>query len=73
MSCRLAEVFSNGLNCISSARLQRLAGGSDDIKPASDVVAGAIFGAGILTAPMLLIVPGYSVFIVGKFCAFLYF
>jgi hypothetical protein len=32
-----------------------------------------IFGARILTAPMLLTVPGYSVFIVGKFCAVLCF
>ena len=33
----------------------------------------AIFGAGILTVPMLLIVPGYSVFIVGNFFALLCF
>jgi hypothetical protein len=32
-----------------------------------------IFGAGILTEPMLLTVPGYSAFIVGKFCAVLCF
>jgi hypothetical protein len=40
MLCRLARVFSKGVNCISSAWLQRLTGGSDDIKPASDVVVG---------------------------------
>jgi hypothetical protein len=40
MLCRLAGVFSKRVNCISSAWLQRLGGGSDDIKPAGYVVAG---------------------------------
>jgi hypothetical protein len=39
MPCRLAGVFSNGVNCISSAWIWRLAGGSDDVKPAGDVLA----------------------------------
>jgi hypothetical protein len=39
MPCRLARVFSNGVNCISSAWIWRLAGGSDDVKPAGDVLA----------------------------------
>jgi hypothetical protein len=40
MPCRLAGVFSNGVNCFSSVWLRRLTGGSDDVKPASDVLAG---------------------------------
>ncbi|KAE8021224.1 hypothetical protein FH972_007132 [Carpinus fangiana] len=40
MPCRLARVFSNGVNYILSAWLQRLAGGFDDVKPAGDVVVG---------------------------------
>ena len=40
MPCRLAGVFSKGVKCISGARPQRLAGGSDDIKLAGDVVTG---------------------------------
>ncbi|KAE1564468.1 hypothetical protein FH972_027356 [Carpinus fangiana] len=40
MPCRLAGVFSNGVNYILSAWLQRLAGGFDDVKPAGDVVVG---------------------------------
>ncbi|KAE0273000.1 hypothetical protein FH972_027347 [Carpinus fangiana] len=40
MLCQLAGVFSNSVNCISSAWLRRLAGRSDDVKPAGDVLAG---------------------------------